>query len=823
MLEKGRNDAKDPDATPFVVGVVGDFSGIPAKTPLKQARFLQLDVRSFAGWLSRISAATTPAVEPGSGEPPDSRAASLAGLEFLLHAVAPFENVAIRILDCTKQRIFRDLQRAPEFDQSQVFKKVYEQEYGTFGGRPFGCLLFDYWISQNVEDLELVEKLAQVAASAMTPMLIGIAPGFFPVGEWQDLNPELSVEWMTGAASNRNWASLRASEDMQWCFGLMPRLVEPAGIHPGFLIAFLAARAFLDLDLRAIGSRLFDESASAISGLPAPVYEWSFPESFSGRLLRAGLNCLGPHTRLGSVLRDAVPMAKPGADGSVPSLAEALLVSQLHSRLHSYVRRKRTSDSLECFDDSVDQWVRELMHSDGPPLPDPVLEFVSRERSNHGCRIDFRLRPEVAPRGISRTLALGMSMPYLQGRVEDTPRAASPVALRLVLLTPPLAPRGVWWRARTITSADDFFPALKKPSIQLTLSGFEPARSIEASLQLESPASLDAADIIERIPRLHELAENRKMLLNIATYSEVSKVRNAAVAVLGSRPGAMDAIRPKVEAWKSALSAGPDSPVPPEEVNRSLPCSQVSDWDVDWDFGAAVAVYDAWAKPVSHPAAGSGWAQIQHAIDAIDALSARYLTAIYSDPLLHRIECIEESVRSLLRAVGPIDVLPLEHRSLDELTTALDYESPYRERQPGFQSNLLMLEIRETPPSGLDALMALLELNRLERTVVLAGIEDQAGVEVFRELARAPSATSLAICVGRKRVPRTRSVTISGRSLMLPELASTGIFALAEVLAKNQEQVFLHGGNCLEAATPYFAALGWQPSKLGNALVLRMC
>ena len=64
----------------------------------------------------------------------------------------------IRVLNCSKKELFKDLQRAPEFDQSALFKKVYEEEYGVFGGAPFGALVGDYEFGKHPEDIELLEK-----------------------------------------------------------------------------------------------------------------------------------------------------------------------------------------------------------------------------------------------------------------------------------------------------------------------------------------------------------------------------------------------------------------------------------------------------------------------------------------------------------------------------------------------------------------------------------------------------------------------------------------------------------------------------------------
>ena len=66
------------------------------------------------------------------------------GLKFLLDNTETSENLKIKVFNASKKEILKDLQKAPEFDQSSLFKKVYEEEFGVFGGSPFGALMGDY-------------------------------------------------------------------------------------------------------------------------------------------------------------------------------------------------------------------------------------------------------------------------------------------------------------------------------------------------------------------------------------------------------------------------------------------------------------------------------------------------------------------------------------------------------------------------------------------------------------------------------------------------------------------------------------------------------
>src|SRR5579871_3467859 len=89
---------------------------------------------------------------------------SWRGLKYMLDQSETNDQLKIKVLNVSKKELLRDLQRAPEFDQSALFKKVYEEEFGIFGGAPFAALVGDYEFSKHPEDLELIEKISNVAA-----------------------------------------------------------------------------------------------------------------------------------------------------------------------------------------------------------------------------------------------------------------------------------------------------------------------------------------------------------------------------------------------------------------------------------------------------------------------------------------------------------------------------------------------------------------------------------------------------------------------------------------------------------------------------------
>src|SRR5579883_3107034 len=113
--------------------------------------------------------------------------ASWRGLKYLVSQTETSEMLKIKVFNCSKKELLRDLQRAADFDQSAMFKKVYEEEFGIFGGHPFGTLVGDYEFGKGPEDIELVEKIAQVAAAAHAPFITSATADMFNLDGYTDL------------------------------------------------------------------------------------------------------------------------------------------------------------------------------------------------------------------------------------------------------------------------------------------------------------------------------------------------------------------------------------------------------------------------------------------------------------------------------------------------------------------------------------------------------------------------------------------------------------------------------------------------------------
>ena len=147
------------------------------------------------------------------------------GLKYLLDQSETGTQLKIRILNASKKDLLRDLQRAPEFDQSAMFKKVYEEEYGLFGGEPFGALVGDYEFSKHPEDLELLEKVSQVAASAHAPFLSAASSELLNMESFTNLDQPRDIGKIFDSTEYAKWKGFRESEDSKYVCLTCPRIL----------------------------------------------------------------------------------------------------------------------------------------------------------------------------------------------------------------------------------------------------------------------------------------------------------------------------------------------------------------------------------------------------------------------------------------------------------------------------------------------------------------------------------------------------------------------------------------------------------------------
>jgi type VI secretion system protein ImpC len=151
--------------------------------------------------------------------------ATWRGLHYLVSNSETGEMLKLRVLDATKDEIRKDLEKAVEFDQSTLFKKVYEEEYGTFGGSPYSMLLADYSFKASQPDLEFLEKVSGVAAAAHAPFIAAADPGLFDLAEFGELNNPRDLTKIFGSTLFAKWKSFRESEDSRYVALCLPRFL----------------------------------------------------------------------------------------------------------------------------------------------------------------------------------------------------------------------------------------------------------------------------------------------------------------------------------------------------------------------------------------------------------------------------------------------------------------------------------------------------------------------------------------------------------------------------------------------------------------------
>lgn len=158
------------------------------------------------------------------------------GLHYLVYNTETDEKLKLRFMDISKNDLRRSMKRYKgiAWDQSPLFKQIYEEEYGQLGGEPYGCLVADYHFDHSAPDVDLLSSIGKVAASAHMPFITGAAPSVMQMDSWQELaNPRDLTKIFTQNLEYSAWNSLRQSEDSRYIGLAMPRFLArlPYGIE----------------------------------------------------------------------------------------------------------------------------------------------------------------------------------------------------------------------------------------------------------------------------------------------------------------------------------------------------------------------------------------------------------------------------------------------------------------------------------------------------------------------------------------------------------------------------------------------------------------
>ena len=150
---------------------------------------------------------------------------SWRGLAYLVDQTETGEQLKLRVMNVSKKDLLKDMEKAAEFDQSALFKKIYEEEFGMFGGASYGALIGDYEFTNFPQDMALLEKISQVAAAAHAPFLSAAAPELFNMDSFTELGEPRDMAKNFQSVEYAKWKSFRESEDSRYVALAMPHIL----------------------------------------------------------------------------------------------------------------------------------------------------------------------------------------------------------------------------------------------------------------------------------------------------------------------------------------------------------------------------------------------------------------------------------------------------------------------------------------------------------------------------------------------------------------------------------------------------------------------
>jgi type VI secretion system protein ImpC len=160
---------------------------------------------------------------------------SWRGLYYFVMNTETSTRLKIRLLNVSLKDLRDDLSKAIEFDQSALFKKVYEEEYGTFGGAPYSCLIGDYAFTNHPQDTMFLELMSGLAAAAHTPFIAAASPSLFNLDKFEDLPLPRDLAKIFESPDYIKWNSFRNTEDSRYVALLLPRILMRLPYGPNTL------------------------------------------------------------------------------------------------------------------------------------------------------------------------------------------------------------------------------------------------------------------------------------------------------------------------------------------------------------------------------------------------------------------------------------------------------------------------------------------------------------------------------------------------------------------------------------------------------------
>lgn len=157
---------------------------------------------------------------------------SWRGLHYLVKNSETSVNLKIRVLNASKRELAKDLSKAVEFDQSRLFKSIYEDEFGTPGGEPMGAIIGDFEFENSFDDVQLLQGISSIAAAAFAPFISAASPRMFGFDDYRDLARPRDLEKIFETVEYAKWRSFRESDDSRFVTLALPRVLARMPYSP---------------------------------------------------------------------------------------------------------------------------------------------------------------------------------------------------------------------------------------------------------------------------------------------------------------------------------------------------------------------------------------------------------------------------------------------------------------------------------------------------------------------------------------------------------------------------------------------------------------
>jgi predicted component of type VI protein secretion system len=642
------------ESLPVLIAAVRPGFSVPAGGSAKSAercdvRFLELDAFRREAVLARYARRDLAEAVLNSKVYHGLRS-TWCGLSWLVEATSGMANIAVKVLDISKFEILRDLEKAPEFDQSGMFKKVYEEGLQTFGGDPVGAVLADFELSgESPDDLKLTRMLTQTVSASFSLLLSGVTPDFLAVRQWGDLERRFDSRWFRECSARSGWRQLFETEDSRYLALLLPRWRPRSGgaveceewIHPGYLAAATIAGAMNAPDLSMIAANLFPGwrdamGLEAVGAEPTVDLEWECDSDRSADLARIGCAVL-PGNGLAEVA-SASRIARP-AD----SLAHALLGCEVAREIYRNLRRTRHSEHPDSLVAAIEAWACGNVPRDSADQPLLSIEGIDWRPRSTTISISWH----AAVGGGSEQIRLAGPGAVSLHVVDESPGAAQRIAV--MAFTGPSEPKLPEAESTRWVRGEDRLPFRRKLTLQVA-DRVRLGESCETPLELQTWDDFEPDSLWRVLASPSGLGALRLDLANIGFYAHVDPRRCEALAEF-TRAGALQALVARIQGWRSLLKDPEHGAIDPQAVEATLGGWGFEDDSVDAQITEYLSRYSEWLGHIVDPPRNDSIARLRRELEDMDRLALLELRHVYRLPAFRQHERVCLAARWVAESV----------------------------------------------------------------------------------------------------------------------------------------------------------------------------